>query len=231
MIKFLDFDGVIVDSIDECYSVSCETYYGRKVFPYDKDIYKELFYRFRGLVKPASEYHCLHKSIEEFLLKGAENINVIFHRNVNEFNRNEADIFEKKFFYARLLHQEDNFLAWIEMNPLTEFGQLLVGRENNDIYIVTTKNRGAVESILKYYNISVEGIYANDEIKSAGSKGSLISGIMDLKNEKKSMFLDDAVEHLMTVSDDRVRCYFADWGYGINNSYQVLNRKVWSDYI
>ena len=74
-------------------------------------------------------------------------------------------------------------------------------------------------------------IYACDEIKSAGNKGNLISDVMDLKNEKKSMFLDDAVEHLMTVSDERVRCYFADWGYGINNSYQVLNREVWGNYI
>jgi hypothetical protein len=231
MIKFLDFDGVIVDSIDECYAVSCETYYGSSVFQYDKDIYKELFYKFRGLVKPASEYCCLHKSIEEYLLKGADSVDEIFHRNVNEFSRNEADIFEKNFFYTRLLHQENNFLAWIEMNPLTEFGKLLVGRENNDIYIVTTKNKSAVESILKHYNISVAGIYANDEIKSAGNKGSLINGIMDLQNEKKSMFLDDAVEHLMTVSDDRVRCYFADWGYGINQSYQVLKREMWAEYI
>ena len=231
MIKFLDFDGVIADSIDECYAVSCETYYGRSAIPYDEDIYKELFYRFRGLVKPASEYFCLHKSIEEYLLKGTDSVNVIFHRNLDEFNQNAADIFEKKFFYTRLLHQENNFLAWIEMNPLTEFGQLLVGRENNDIYIVTTKNRHAVESILEYYNISVAGIYASDEIKSAGNKGSLISGVMDLKNEKKSMFLVDAVEHLMTVSDKRVRCYFDDWGYGVNYSYQVLNREVWDDYI
>ena len=231
MIKFLDFDGVIADSIDECYAVSRETYYGCTAFPYDEDIYKELFYRFRGLVKPASEYCCLHKSIEEYLLKGTDSVNVIFHRNVDEFNRNAADIFEKKFFYTRLRYQENNFLAWIEMNPLTEFGQLLVGRENNDIYIVTTKNRRATESILEYYNISVAGIYANDEIKSAGNKGNLISGVMDLKKEKKSMFLDDAVEHLMTVSDDRVRCYFADWGYGINDSYQVLNREAWGNYI
>ena len=55
--------------------------------------------------------------------------------------------------------------------------------------------------------------------------------ILNLKKEKQSMFLDDAVEHLETVSDDRVKCFFADWGYGINNNHQVLSREAWKDYI
>lgn len=231
MIKFLDFDGVIVDSINECYIISCETYYGYSAFPHDKDIYKKLFYKYRGLVKPASEYCCLHKAIEEYLLEGKDSVDMIFHKNVDELTRDAADIFEKKFFHTRLLYQENNFLAWIEMNPLTEFGQLLIERENSDIFIVTTKNRQATESILEHYNISVAGIYANEEIKSAGNKGNVISGIMDIIKINESMFLDDAVEHLETVSDNRVRCFFADWGYGVNDGHQVLNREVWGDYI
>ena len=52
MIFFLDFDGVIVDSIEECFQVSFKTYYKNKNFPYDKKKYKNLFYENRGLVKP-----------------------------------------------------------------------------------------------------------------------------------------------------------------------------------
>jgi phosphoglycolate phosphatase-like HAD superfamily hydrolase len=231
MIKFLDFDGVIVDSIKECYVVSRETYYGYTIFPHDENVYNELFYKFRGLVKPAFEYSFLHKAIDEYLLKKVDSIDILFHRNIKKCNQKVADFFEKKFFYNRFLHQEDDFLEWIKMNPLTEFGQLLIGRENSDIYIVTTKNRQATESILKHYNISVAGVYANDEIKSAGNKGNLIRNIMALEKINESMFLDDAVEHLETVSDDRVKCFFADWGYGINNNHQVLSREAWKDYI
>ena len=35
---------------------------------------------------------------------------------------------------------------------------------NEDIYIVTTKNRFATEALLKHYKISVREIFANDEI-------------------------------------------------------------------
>ena len=36
-----------------------------------------------------------------------------------------------------------------------------------------------------------------------------------------ALFLDDAVEHLDTIKDRRVKCFFADWGYGENSSYEV----------
>ena len=118
------------------------------------------------------------------------------------------------------------------MNPLTEFGETLVGKKNLNKYIITTKNREATEVILNYYDISVSKIYTNNDVKSAGSKGSLISKIMNDTNEKQAIFVDDAVEHLDTVDDERVKCYFANWGYGEKkNRYQVFHQKTWVDYI
>ena len=40
----LDFDGVIIDSIEECFQVSKEVYYGFNQFPFDEDLYKSLFF-------------------------------------------------------------------------------------------------------------------------------------------------------------------------------------------
>ena len=53
---------------------------------------------------------------------------------------------------------------------------------------------------------------------------------MDLKKENEGVFIDDTVEHLETVSDNRVRWFFADWGYGKNKGYQVLNQETWVNY-
>jgi len=229
---FLDFDGVIIDSIEECYMVSRETYYGYSKFNFDESSYKDLFYKYRGLVKPASEYYCLHKAIEENNSNNyTDTIEILFNKNVCDISVEQATIFESKFFYTRLLHQENHYSDWIKMNPLTEFGKLLVGRNNDDVYIVTTKNKHATESILKNYNISVKSIYTNDDIKSAGSKGNLISEIIDKKKIKNSIFVDDAVEHLDTNSDARVKCFFADWGYGENTDYQIFHKEIWVDYL
>ena len=214
---FLDFDGVIVDSIEECYVVSCETYYGYSASNVvNNSCYKDIFYKFRGLVRPAREYMNLHRAIEYSFsnTECKDDIESLFYQSIKATTITEGESFEEKFFFTRLLCQKKNFPLWIKMNPLTDFGKTLVGYENSDIIIITTKNLQSVSKILEFYKINVEGIYANDDVRKAGSKGEIIKSIMDAKNELKAVFVDDSVEHLNTVRDGRVVCYFANWGYG-----------------
>jgi len=88
-------------------------------------------------------------------------------------------------------------------------------------YNLIRKNKTATIALLGYYKIKVAGIYANDEIKFFGSKGELIKSLMLEKNQQEALFLDDAVEHLDTIKDDKVKCFFADWGCGKNSTYDV----------
>jgi len=219
MLILLDFDGVIVDSVRECYVVSKETYYGYVKFPFNEADYRNQFFKYRGLVRPAHEYMCLHRALEAHFNGAVEGVDVLFHRFAEKASSEESESFEEKFFFTRSLYQQRDFQGWIGMNPLTDFGVTLMGASGENVYIVTTKNRQATEAILDYYRISVSGIYANEEIKSAGTKGKLITSILDEKSESEAVFVDDAVEHLDTVEDDRVSCFFANWGYGENSDY------------
>jgi hypothetical protein len=221
MLKFLDFDGVIVDSIEECYIVSKGVYFGYSSFLYDEEGYKALFYKYRGLVRPAYEYLILHEALEIYIQDKSHDIHELFKEILIRRSDKDKEFYEKEFFHKRHLYQNDDFPSWIAMNPLMSFGKTLIGTDNSDVYIVTTKNKEATKALLDYYKIKVAGIYANDEIKSLGSKGKLIKSIMNEKNEQEAFFLDDAVEHLETIKDDRVKCFFADWGYGKNSSYDV----------
>jgi phosphoglycolate phosphatase-like HAD superfamily hydrolase len=221
MINFFDFDGVIVDSIDECYIVSKGVYFGYANFPYDEEEYKALFYKYRGLVRPAYEYMTLHESIEAYLKGKGGDIGELFKKISIAKSDKDKTFYEKEFFYKRSLYQSDDMENWLSMNPIMPFGKTLVGRDNHDVIIVTTKNKEATNILLEHYKIKVNKIYANDEIKCYGSKGLLITHVMDENNIKEAIFLDDAVEHLETVKDNRVACYFADWGYGFNNKYKV----------
>ena len=56
----LDLDGVIINSIEECYINSKITFYGE-----DKTNTKEkdYFYKYRGMVGPAFQYYFLMKAI------------------------------------------------------------------------------------------------------------------------------------------------------------------------
>ena len=231
MLIFLDFDGVVVDSIEECYVVSRETYYGYAKFPYDEVSYRRSFYQFRGLVRPPHEYMSLHHALEQACNGNTDTIEKLFHNSIQIIDADIKKSFEEKLFFTRSIYKDHSFANWIEMNPLTDFGKTLVGKDNLNIYIVTTKNKEAAEAILNHYDISVSGIYANSEIKSEGSKGKLISRVMNSSNEEQALFVDDAVEHLDTVDDKRVKCCFADWGYGKNNGYQVFHQETWADYI
>jgi len=225
MIIFLDFDGVIINSIEECYVVSREVYYGHALFAYQEKEYKEVFYKHRGLVGPSYEYRTLHRSIELYLKDNTKDVESEFKKLTLKNTTKEEDFFEKKFFYLRGLYMEKNFDAWLALNPLTKFGETLVNRSNPDIYIVTTKNKEATKALLEYYRIGVGRIYANDEIKQAGSKGNLLSRVMDEASKQDAIFIDDAVQHLNTVADNRIKCFFANWGYGTNNGYPIYKWK------
>ena len=212
----LDFDGVVIDSIEECYQVSKDVYYGFNQIDFDEVLYKSLFFEYRGLVGPAHEYLILHQLLNNHLFHdtglGKENYEIL----KNKIDTATLDRFEFLFFSKRTYYQKTNFLKWVELNPITDFGNYLIPRNNEDIYIVTTKNRFATEALLKHYKISVREIFANDEIKTFGTKGKLISNILDRERIEQAYFIDDSISHLETVDDNRIKCFFADWGYGKN---------------
>jgi len=221
VLKFLDFDGVIVDSIEECYIISKSAYFGYSFFSYNEIEYKKIFYKYRGLVRPPHEYLILHKAIEIYIKDRKYDFKKLFIETSKNIIDEDKQIFEKDFFQKRHSYQENNFQAWINLNPLMDFGKTLIDSNNIDVYIVTTKNKAATIALLDFYKIDVAGIYANDEIKSFGSKGELIKSLMLKKDKQEAFFLDDSVEHLDSINDGRVKCFFADWGYGENSTYDV----------
>ena len=87
----LDFDGVIIDSIEECFQVSKEVYYGFSQFPFDEVLYKEMFFLYRGLVGPACEYLALHKILEKSFINDNN-------FNKNSYEQNKLEIDQDYFF-------------------------------------------------------------------------------------------------------------------------------------
>ena len=225
MIFFLDFDGVLVDSIDECFQVSFKTYYENIFFEHQIKEYKDLFYKNRGLVKPPYEYYILHKSIETFLNDEQKSVEQIFIKSLDLISEKEKEDFENLFFKNRKLLMEQDFDSWASMNPLTPFGRKLVKKDNSNIYIVTAKNLEATSALLKYYEINnIAAIYSNKDVKDAQTKGNLINDLMIEKNFDNAIFIDDACEHLDSVKNSKVQCFFANWGYGKNNNkHRIYN--------
>jgi len=211
----LDLDGVLIDSIEECYQICVITFQGEDFCNKEE---KELFYKYRGLVQPAHEFYYLMLSIKVCLKKHACKVDQLFAGYKKNARTVEADHFEKQFFQNRRRLQEKDLKNWRALNPLTAFGKHVQKEKPKNMVIITTKNTDSAKAIIEYHKIYPRKIYGNDHVKDAGSKGKLLNAILEKSPLKRMIFIDDATEHLNTVDNKNIRCYFAGWGYGEKNN-------------
>mgnify|MGYP001166273444 CR=1 FL=1 len=201
----LDLDGVIIDSIEECYINSSLTFHGKKTV---NKAEKDLFYKYRGEVGPAFEYYFLM-----FAINSGLDIKKNMRKMISKGLIEEAKEFEFKFFENRNKIIANDFKSWIKLNPLTDFGLFLKKKKPKNVIIVTTKNNFAAKRIISFYNIEVQKVYGNEELEPYGSKGALLNHLMLNSTLDEIVFIDDSIKHLETVKNRGISCYFADWGY------------------
>ena len=96
---------------------------------------------------------------------------------------------------------------------MTDFGLFLKEKKPKNVIIVTTKNNLAARKIISFYDIEVQKVYGNEEIRPYGSKGELLNHLMLNFAIDEIVFIDDSIKHLATVRNKNISCYFADWGY------------------
>lgn len=220
---FLDFDGVIVDSIKECYEVSLLTYQGFKPLQERQDERYELFCSARGLVGPAGQYLFLHEAVSICMSIPGVNIAQAFTASKDKFSTEESERFEAMFFACRNFLKR-NLMRWLEMHSLTDFGRQLARRDLPHHYVITTKDIDSVRILLAHFEIAIDIILGRDDFKHSGNKGALIQRVMEANDYDEAEFVDDNQTHLETVRDPRVRLVFADWGYGSLVGHDINKR-------
>lgn len=223
---FLDFDGVIVDSIKECYSVSFDSYYDIDKFKYDKQEYKDLFYQYRYLAGPVYQFMSLHNMLEKVIntdLNESESIK-LFNKIDNEYSAELKKEYEYTFFQNRKLFK-NNIEKWLSMHELTKFGESIKQVEDyTHYYIITTKDKDSVKLLCDYFSISINNVFSKDDYNFFGSKGEIISNFLDRSEYESVVFIDDSVKHLDSVDDNRVKLFFANWGYdNKKNKYKIYD--------
>lgn len=220
----LDFDGVICDSINECLLVSYNCFFelnGQRFRQVEEIIkipanIREMFYRKRYLVRPAKDYWLLMKLIiEDNSLIDEEN----FSRNLigKDDYLNE---FEKLFFNYRENMIKERLELWLSLNPIyPEFYDYYRVNSTKEFYIVTNKNRSAVETILKHNNIEIDqaNIISKEILKSKESALKKIAELNKLDNNQL-IFIDDSPATIRELNSLFPNSYLANWGYYKNNS-------------
>jgi len=222
-----DFDGVIVDGMDEYWRSSllaCKYFLNSKDNCSDINLNlktSNIFISLRPWIKYGWEMVIITNEIikknnplndqnkNSFLSNYQKNCTEIMKRNSWD-----SENLQKCLDKARELQISDNFDKWISLHrPFTEVVKFIKYAKKNgyQIGIITTKGKLFTQKILKKIDINPDFLYGYE----SGSKTEIITRLI---NDYKIIgFLEDRLKTLLNIVNNKqtsdVPCYLADWGY------------------
>ena len=221
----LDFDGVVIDSIEECLVVAYNAlaiHQGkpnriRQIDELGEDIILEAR-RIRNFIRYGQDYVYIHYALQQ-------NVSIKNQQHFDRFLAEQESLnseFRQRFYAerARFLSKEPE--TWLALNPfydgMRKFLEKYQTKER--LCIITTKLKENVEAIINASKIDFNPM----NILSADqklSKSQLISKLLSKYhlNPSSFHFIDDQVDTLIRAKPTGVNLYLAQWGY--NNENQV----------
>ncbi|MBN2533741.1 MAG: HAD family hydrolase [Spirochaetales bacterium] len=209
---FLDFDGVICDSLDECIASSLYAYFnlllnkGITSLPID---YKKRFALLRPYVRNGEDYLVIQQILKD-------NIHIkdqIHFDDILLKYRDKMAFYKELFYKARSLFIEKDPGFWFSLNRIYPhiLHSLSKASASPYCFILSTKRSDFIHTILKQNRISMP----EDHILVAWNikKLDLISSLLDKGNYPAALFVDDQIDHLKKNNDVRITTYLAKWGY------------------
>lgn len=212
---FLDFDGVLFDTVLESYLLARYAYYGIEPFEKINEKDYKIFHLVRYLITHSWHYYYIMKLISE---------KVSFNDFAQKYkyavsNRNiEADKeFDTKFQQKRKDLVENHFDFWNKLDKPYPFFEKIKQISNlYNILIVSTKNEEIIIRHCKDYKLDIdkENIIGKTKLKKYASKRAFLEYHININKIKKSIFIDDAIETVKDCSNiQNLDVYCANWGY------------------
>jgi phosphoglycolate phosphatase-like HAD superfamily hydrolase len=209
---FLDFDGVICDSLDECIISSLYAYYSlltkTKLTSLPRD-YKREFNRLRPYVRNGEDYLVIQEILKNHItITGQDHFDTLLSQHSREL-----PFYKELFYKARNYFIEKDPGFWYSLNRiyphiLPSLGKICTSRE---VYILSTKRADFISTILEKNGIRIPG----ERILVAWNidKCDLISSLLDKHHYQHALFVDDQIDHLVKNTDSRITPCLAAWGY------------------
>ena len=214
---FLDFDGVLCDSVAECYASSWIGYYEHRggrpdAVPIAE---KEQFYRIRPYIRDAEDYLVLHYAVEHGIaLEKQEDFDSL----ASGFGEETLQQFHRQFFVGRNELYEQYREYWLSLHPvfpaIRPFLERFAGSDR--VHILSTKASNYVSIILDSYNLD----WPADKIhySKGREKLSLLSSFLDSTEAESgggasAYFIEDQIDNVVRNTDPRITPRLASWGY------------------
>ncbi len=225
---FLDFDGVLFDTVREAYSVTVLTtckYNSIDEIDFETEHYQN-FKKLRYLISPAWNYKYL---LEELEIN--QDINLIksnFLNDISNASKKDYEEFENNFFNTRNYLRKNHYEKWFRLNvpfPFLSEVEFLFYEYKHLLYIVTTKDKTTVLKLLSLEGIEFDDarVFDKEDYEKFGSKKSIIKSFMS--QETQNIFIDDSDKHIQDCSQIKgLKCFQPDWGY-VGLKSQTHNHK------
>ncbi len=211
---FLDFDGVVCDSVPECFISSHVAYHdlylGRAVSSVPIRV-KELFYEYRPFIRSGEDYLLLHRFIEE---ERPLRVQADFDEGLEATPPETMELFKKLFYKARESILKDDRDFWLSLNPLFPgMKGLLEGISGNPrVFILSTKRPEFISEILGH--CGVDWPTERTLYPAPRTKREVIEEILGAEGGNSAVFVDDQLDHLSLAAENpAIRGYLASWGY------------------
>jgi phosphoglycolate phosphatase-like HAD superfamily hydrolase len=226
-IFLFDFDGVIVDGMDEYWNSSllaCEKYLNSPYISIDQKFYKRIPNTFKE-IRPWVKYGWEMVLIVHEIIKTENPIKNFnkdifinnYHQNCQRVLKNNCWIpedLQKILDKSRKYQINKDFKAWVNLhNPFFEVINFMKELRKREIKtgIITTKGEIFAKKILKELNIFPEFIFGYEsgtKIKIAEKLSQTYEILGFIEDRKKT--LTDIKQNSET---SHIPCFLADWGY------------------
>ncbi len=213
-VLFIDFDGVICDSLNECIVSSWIGYY--RYFKGDEPQqmpidFKKVFLSYRSYIRSGNDYILIQELIEKGIQTKS---NEEFDRERKLAGHEKMKLYTDLFYRARDFLLQNDFKYWIQLNPLFPHvaKPLKEVAIKDNIHILSTKKAIYNEKILNSNGIKfpIERIHYSPN----ADKLSFIRNFLDKNPEyKKAILIDDQIKNMLGNKDPRIETLLALWGF------------------
>jgi len=222
VILALDFDGVVWDSVGECYHMARRAY--REMFGAEPEECEDGFRQGRWLVRCGGEFLL----VLELALEGRDlrtfSKAEFAHRAAEEAQRLQA--FEPIFYRHRQLCRERETPAWMAMQrAYPEFLAELPSLQAHfaELVVCTTKDEASARQLLETVGLRLSiwakehGVHKGEQVRDLCAKRGV--------EPREICFVDDLLDNLEQVEPTGARLFLADWGYNTPEEQDEARRR------
>jgi hypothetical protein len=210
---FLDFDGVICDSLGECLISAWTAYYTLFLGQSPASVplaFKARFLAERPFVRNSEDYLVLCDAIHRGIPAGSQ---AAFDALAGEAGPKKLTLYKELFYQARgaLLASDRDF--WMGLNRIYPHMRGLFSGPSGapELFILSTKRPEFIREILVHNGLSAR----EDRILYPGerTKYEVMAETMEREKSENAVFLDDQIDHLLKARGGRIALYLPLWGY------------------